>query len=135
MNLRVKEFFPETLKVCHRIAVDKKCGDLRVFAMGAEWGLADYVILATATAEPHLRALGEELCQVFKHHYGWTYRMDYTPLSGWIAFDAFSVIVHALTAAMRREYRLDQLFESSTILDLGDDLSIDIRERSTMKGN
>ncbi|MDR2200913.1 MAG: ribosome silencing factor [Puniceicoccales bacterium] len=132
MNHDVKEFFPETLKICHRIITDKKCSDLKIFTLEKEWKIADYVILATATSEPHLRAIGEELCQTFKHQYGLAYKVDYKPLSGWMVFDAFDVILHALTATTRREYRLDKLFESSTVLNWSDNLSIDIGGKSSM---
>jgi ribosome-associated protein len=40
---------------------DKKAGDLRVLKVGAQSSITDYLVLATGTSEPHLRALRVEL--------------------------------------------------------------------------
>ena len=40
---------------------DKKAEDLRVLKVGAQSSITDYLVLATGTSEPHLRALRVEL--------------------------------------------------------------------------
>lgn len=42
---------------------DKKAIDLRVLRVSAQSSITDYLVLATGTSEPHLRALRVELEQ------------------------------------------------------------------------
>ena len=48
-------------RACHRVLDDKKAGDIRVLDVSAQSSITDYLIIATATSEPHLRALRKEL--------------------------------------------------------------------------
>jgi ribosome-associated protein len=129
-NGLVRENFPEALEVCCRIMAEKKCSDLKGFDLRATSGIADCVVLATCTSEPHLRALSEELYRTFKHRYRQLCRIDYRPMSGWMVFDAFDTILHAFTAAARKNYNLDKLFGPSNILDLDSIFSLDICGKS-----
>jgi ribosome-associated protein len=131
MKERMLKEFPETLTICCHIIADKKCTDPKIFDVRGISGIEDYMVLATCTSETHLRAIGDELYQIFKHRHGQLCRMDYQPLSGWLAFDAFDVIVHAFTGLMRRQYDLDKLFAPANLLDLDIILSLDMCEKNT----
>ncbi|MDR1907001.1 MAG: ribosome silencing factor [Puniceicoccales bacterium] len=130
MKESMRENFSEALSICYQITADKKCFDVKVFDVHGISGITDYMVLATCTSEPHLRAIGEELYQTFKHRYGQLCRVDYEPLSGWLVFDAFDVILHAFTESMRRKYDLDKLFAHSELLDLDCIFSLDICDKS-----
>src|SRR5690606_35880722 len=45
------------VRLCCRVLDDKKAGELTVLDVSAESSITDYLVLATATSEPHLRAL------------------------------------------------------------------------------
>jgi ribosome-associated protein len=120
-----------TLTACCRIIADKKCTDPKIFDVRGMSSITDYIILATCTSEAHLRAIGDELYQMFKHHRGQLCRVDYQPLSGWLVFDAFDVVVHAFIGSMRRQYNLDQLFTPANPLDWDAALSLDMCEKNT----
>jgi ribosome-associated protein len=132
MKERMPKEFPRILTICCRIIADKKCTDPKIFDVRGISGIADYMVLATCTSEAHLRAIGDELYQIFKHRQGQLCRVDYQPLSGWLVFDAFDVIVHAFTGLMRRQYDLDKLFAPANLLDLDAILSLDMCEENTI---
>jgi ribosome-associated protein len=129
------EDFPKTLSICCQIATDKKCTDLKIFDLRSRSSIADYIALATCTSEAHLKAVGDELYQIFKHNYAQLCRIDYKPLSGWMIFDAFNVFFHAFTEPTRKRYNLDELFERSNVLDLDCVLAVDICQKNTMLKN
>jgi len=54
----------ELLKICCHALDEKKAGDLRVFDVSEQSSITDFLILATATSDPHLRALRVELEKV-----------------------------------------------------------------------
>jgi ribosome-associated protein len=120
--------FPEALAICCQIIANKKCIDPKIFE-GIS-GIADYMVLTTCTSETHLRAMGDELYRTFKHRYGQLCRVDYQPLSGWLVFDAFDVVLHAFTESMRQKYDLDGLFGRSNILAFEYVLPLDICSKS-----
>ncbi|MDR1367032.1 MAG: ribosome silencing factor [Puniceicoccales bacterium] len=122
--------FPQALVSCCQIIVDKKCANSRIFDIRGVSNIADYVILTTCTSEAHLRAIGDELYQTFKHRRGQLCRVDYQPLSGWLVFDAFDVILHAFTESMRQKYDLDSLFEKFNALNLNSILMLDVYEKN-----
>jgi ribosome-associated protein len=109
--------FSGALAICCQIVADKKCADPKVFDVRQRSSITDHILLVTCTSEAHLRAVGDELYQTFKHRFEQLCRVDYQPLSGWLVFDAFDVILHAFTESMRRCYDLDKLFASSNLLD------------------
>jgi ribosome-associated protein len=123
--------FPQALAICCQIVADKKCADPGVFDVRGVSGITDYILLVTCTSEAHLKAIGSELYQTFKHRRRQLCRVDYQPLSGWLVFDAFDVILHAFTESMRRKYDLDKLFAPSDLLDFDYILSLDMCEKNT----
>ena len=55
----------QIVKLVCRVVDDKKAGDLSVLDVSVQSSITDYLILATATSEPHLRALRIEVEKVF----------------------------------------------------------------------
>ena len=51
----------EVVKACCRALDDKKAGDLAVLDVSRQSSITDFLVVASATSEPHLRALGIEL--------------------------------------------------------------------------
>jgi ribosome-associated protein len=131
MKRNMQKYFSNALSICYQVVVDKKCTNLKIFDVQEISGITNYIILATCTSEPHLQAIRNELYQIFKHQYSQLCHIDYQPLSGWMVFDAFEVMVHAFTEIMRKKYNMDQLFEHANILNSDCILSIDIHEKNT----
>ena len=106
------------VKLCCRALDGKKAEDLRVFDVSAQSSITDYLILATGTSEPHLRAMREELEQVLAEGGVSIVGVENTPGSGWTVFDAFEVMVHLFTKVNRTKYRLELLWNDAKPLSV-----------------
>lgn len=106
-----------TLKILQLVvqALDaKKAEALQVLNVGRQSSITDYLVLATATSEPHLRALRVELEKVLDSHHARILGMDATKGSGWTVIDAFEIMVHLFTPENRNRYRMDLLWRDAS---------------------
>lgn len=103
----------DLLKLCCRALMEKKAEDLRVLDVGAESSITDYLVLATATSEPHLRALRGELEFALKSAHTRLVGLEAAEQSGWTVVDAFDVIVHLFLPAQRAHYGLESLWKDA----------------------
>ena len=103
----------ELVKLCCRALDDKKAGDLRVLDVHEQSSITDYLILATGTSEPHLRALRVELEKVIDASGTRIVGMDIAQESGWMVVDAFDVMVHIFTPDNRKKYKLAPLWNDA----------------------
>lgn len=108
----------ETVTLCCRVLDDKKAGELKVLDVAAQSSITDYLILATATSEPHLRALRVELEKVLDAAKVKVVGMELAPESGWIVIDAFEVMIHLFLAATREHYGLERLWRDASEVSL-----------------
>ena len=98
---------------------EKKAGDLRVLHVGVKSTITDYIVLATGTSEPHLRALRVELEKVLDAVKAPIAGMDEgTYGSGWTVVDAYQIMVHLFTPEQRANYALEKLWKDAGTLDL-----------------
>jgi ribosome-associated protein len=102
------------LRLIVRSLDDKKAEDLRVLDVRAKSSITDYLVLATGTSEPHLRALRIELEKVLDSAGARIVGVESRPGSGWTVFDAFDIMVHLFTAENRARYRLDLLWRDAS---------------------
>jgi ribosome-associated protein len=92
---------------------DKKAEDLRVMDVRAQSSITDYLVLATGTSEPHLRALRVELEKTLDAAKAVIVGIESVQGSGWTVFDAFDVMVHVFTEDNRAKYRLELLWKDA----------------------
>jgi ribosome-associated protein len=102
------------LKMLVRALDDKKAEDLQALDVRAQSSITDYLVLATGTSEPHLRALRIELEKVLDSAGARIVGVESRPGSGWTVFDAFDIMVHLFTAENRARYRLDLLWRDAS---------------------
>jgi len=101
------------------LALDaKKAEDLRVLDVSKLSSITDYLVLATGSSEPHLRALRIELERVLDEEKARILSVDTTKGSGWTVVDAFDVMVHLFTPENRDKYRMELLWRDATELPL-----------------
>jgi ribosome-associated protein len=108
----------ELARLCCRALNEKKAGDLRVIDVTEVSSITNYIIVATATSEPHVRALRVELeiaLDTAKAHIIGT---ETASESGWAVMDAFDVMVHIFTPEMRTRYKLEHLWKDGDELDI-----------------
>ncbi len=101
------------VKQCCQVLEEKKAGDLRVLDVSAQSSITDYLVLATATSEPHLRALRVELEKAIDASAHKIVGMETAQESGWIVIDVFDVMIHLLTAETRARYGLENLWKDA----------------------
>ena len=98
---------------------DKKAGDLRVLHVAAKSTITDYLVLATGTSEPHLRALRIELEKVLDAAKAPIAGMDEgTYGSGWTVVDAYQIMMHVFTPEQRQNYALEKLWKDANEVNL-----------------
>ena len=94
----------------------KKAEGLRVLDVSQLSSITDYLVLATGTSEPHLRALRIEVERVLDEHQARTLAVDTSKGSGWTVLDAFEVMVHLFTPENRDKYRMELLWRDAAEL-------------------
>lgn len=104
----------ELVKLCCRALDEKKAIDLRVLDVSEQSSITDYLVLATGSSEPHLRALRVELEKVLDASHTRIVGMETVQESGWIVVDAFDVMIHIFAAETRAKYGLENLWKDAT---------------------
>ena len=106
------------LKLLVQALDGKKAEDLRVLDVSQLSSITDYLVLATGTSDPHLRALRIELERVLDEQQARILSVDTTKGSGWTVVDAFDVMIHLFTPENRDKYRMELLWRDATELAL-----------------
>ena len=89
---------------------DKKAVEIRVLEMGQISSIADFLVIATGTSEPHLRALRIALEQSLDEA-GVSSRSESQRDSGWTVVDAFDVLFHVFREDIHKSYALEALWK------------------------
>lgn len=121
----------DTVKVCCGVLDDKKAEDITILDVSAQSSITDYLILATATSEPHLRALRIEIEKALDARGARIVGIEMAQESGWVVIDVFDVMVHLFLGAVREHYSLDRLWRDATEVPLAKALSQTTAARKT----
>lgn len=103
----------ELVKLCCRALDEKKAIDLRVLDVSEQSSITDYLVLATGSSEPHLRALRVELEKAIDATHTRIVGMEVAQDSGWIVVDAFDVMIHIFSPDTRTKYGLENLWKDA----------------------
>ena len=90
---------------------DRKGADIKVYDARGKSQLADFFVVATGAAAPHLKALVAETQAAMKNAGVRSYRTSGDPESGWIVVDYIDVVVHVFSPEARAYYALEKLWE------------------------
>ena len=110
----------DLVRLCCRALDEKKAGDLRVLDVRELSSITDYLVIGTATSEPHVRALRVELEKALDSVKTHIVGFETARESGWAVMDAFDVMVHIFTPEKRDRYRLESLWRDAKDVDLKD---------------
>jgi ribosome-associated protein len=110
----------ELVRICCRALDEKKAADLRVLDVRGSSSITDYLVIATATSEPHVRALRIELEKAVDASKTHIVGFETAHESGWAVMDAFDVMVHIFTADRRSLYRLESLWRDGKEISVRD---------------
>ena len=97
---------------------DKKGEAIRVLDVRETSSITDYMILATGTSNPHVKAIKAGLDKALSEAGVKLLGQDREVGSGWIVVDAFDFMIHLQTEEMRDLYRLDHLWRDSAEVEL-----------------
>jgi ribosome-associated protein len=100
-------------QLCCRALDEKKAEDLRVLDVSAQSSITDCLVLATATSEPHMRALRIELEKALDGGGEPILGIESAQESGWTVVDAFDVMVHIFTRETRARFALENLWKDA----------------------
>ncbi|RXK53462.1 ribosome silencing factor [Oleiharenicola lentus] len=103
----------QLLKLVVQAMDAKKAESLQVLDVSDQSSITDYLVLGTATSEPHLRALRVELEKVLDSNRAKILGMDAAKGSGWTVVDAFEIMIHLFTAENRDKYRMESLWKDA----------------------
>lgn len=126
----------ELVKLCCRALDDKKAGDLRVLDVSDQSSITDYLIIATATSDPHLRALRVELEKVIDATRTRIVGIETSLESGWTVVDVFDLMVHLFSADRRAHYGLENLWKDAVDVSVAKILAVEkpkiVKKRAVM---
>ena len=106
------------VRTCCRVLDDKKAGNLTVLDVSVQSSITDYLILATATSEPHLRALRNDLEKALDEEKVHLVGVERAQDSGWVVIDAFDVMIHLFRAEVRERFGLERLWRDASEVSL-----------------
>lgn len=89
---------------------DRKGVDVKTYDVRGKSSLADFFVVATGSAAPHLKALIAESQSVMKDAGVMSYRTSGDPESGWIVVDYVDIVVHVFSPEARAYYALERLW-------------------------
>ena len=103
----------QLVKLCCQALDEKNAVDLQVLDVSEQSSITDYLVVATGTSEPHLRALRVELEKAIDASKNRIVGMETAQESGWIVVDVFDVMVHLFTPDTRAKYGLENLWKDA----------------------
>jgi ribosome-associated protein len=104
---------------CAVSAIEEKKGEsIRVLDVRGKSSFTDYLILATGTSDPHLKAMKAAVDEALKNTGTQLLGETHDVGSGWIVVDAFDFVVHLQTEEMRAFYRLDHLWKDAELVEI-----------------
>jgi ribosome-associated protein len=113
----------ELVKQCCRALDEKKAGKIRILDVRDISSITNYIIIVTATSDPHVRALRVELEKVLDAAKAHIVGIDSSRESGWTVVDAFDVMIHVFAPEMRTRYGLEKLWRDAREISLEDILA------------
>jgi ribosome-associated protein len=103
--------------LCRDLAENKKAENVVVLDVRKISSITDYFVIASGTAEPHLRAIVNEITdRLHEDHKITARRTDGDLKTAWLVLDFFDVIVHVMRADMRAKYDLEGLWGDARAL-------------------
>ena len=97
---------------------DKKAENIRLLDVSDISSITDYIVLATGTSDPHLKAIKSDLDGALKTAGVFLIGEDRNTNSGWVIVDAFDFMVHLQTDSIRSYYNLDHLWKDANEIDV-----------------
>ncbi len=106
-----------TIKRCCEVLEDKKAEKVVILDVRGKCSITDYFIIATGTAEPHLKALAKALDKELRELDIRLLGSSLDSSTGWVVLDGFDFMIHLFTEELRGFYALERLWGDAKNLD------------------
>ncbi|MGJ3242566.1 MAG: ribosome silencing factor [Opitutales bacterium] len=103
----------DQVRVCTQVLEDKKASDLTILDVSGQSTVTDYLVVATGTSEPHLKAMRNALEVAMRKNGIDAIGTDRDTREGWLVVDAFDFMVHLFTEKQRNYYSLEALWRDA----------------------
>jgi ribosome-associated protein len=98
-------------QLCWEQADNKKAEDIVILDVRELSSVTDYFVICSASSEPHLRAISDEIASKLRDEHDLRPRaVDGTLQTAWVVMDYFDVIVHIMKSDVRAKYDLEALW-------------------------
>jgi ribosome-associated protein len=97
--------------LCQKCADDKKAENIAVLDVRELSTVTDFFVIASASSEPHLRAIADEITEKVREQTGQKPQsVDGSIRASWMVVDYVDVIIHLMRAEVRARYDLEGLW-------------------------
>ena len=104
----------ELAEACRGYAEDKKAEKVVILDVREVSSVTDYFVIASATSEPHVWAVWNEIIDNLKQKHGVAAtKPEGARFNNWVVIDYFDVIVHVMHKDIRSEYDLEGLWNDA----------------------
>ena len=101
----------EQVKILVEALENRKAENIKTYDVRGKSTLADFFVVATGAAAPHLKALVAEAQNAMKAAGVNSHRTSGDPESGWIVVDYIYVVLHVFSPEARAYYALECLWD------------------------
>lgn len=103
--------------LCRNYADNKKAEKLAVLDVRDLSSVTDFFVICSATSEPHVRAIVEEIIDKLRDEHDVRPRaVDGSRKGAWVVLDFFDVIVHVMRQDARDRYDLEGLWSDAALV-------------------
>ena len=92
------------------MADSKKATQINILDLRGLSTMSDFFVICSATSEPHLKAIVNEIEMQLKEKGVRCQHIDGRPASNWMVMDYVDVIVHVMRDNLREHYGLERLW-------------------------
>ena len=100
-------------KMCREIAQNKKAEDVVILDLRQLSTLTDFFVICSGSAEPHLKAIAEEIHIKLKKLGIREQHRDGSAASRWLVLDYVDVLVHVFHPQVRVRFGLEDLWRDA----------------------
>lgn len=104
----------ELAEACRVILDAKKAANVSVLSVVGRSDITDYLVLATGTSGPHVKALADELEYKLSLREVYPLHADGVGTRSWQIVDFGTVMVHIFDRESREFFNLDKLYKETT---------------------
>lgn len=97
------------------LALEKKCGQIRILDLTALTSVTDYFVIVTADSERKAKAAAEHIVDELKKDDERPLHVEGVETMRWVLLDYVNVVVHVFMPDERRFYDLDSLWSDAPV--------------------